>query len=82
VIPGHYGEEQNLHICKIKDQENMSYTASHRNGPVVCEIVDTGIGDSDRNVTHVEVGQILQEKLHGHVQVLVNGGEGDDNKIF
>ena len=53
AVLSHNGEEQNLHISRVNDQEYLGGTSSHRNGSVTSEKIDTGIGYSDSNVAHI-----------------------------
>lgn len=53
AVLSHNGEEQNLHIGKVNDQEYLGGTSSHRNGSVTSEKIDTGIRYSDSNVAHI-----------------------------
>lgn len=40
-----------------------------------------GFGDCDRDVTDIDQGQILQKEIHGGLEMLVNGGEGDNEEV-
>lgn len=81
AILGHYSKKHHLHICTVNDQEGLSCTRSHRNGPLASERLGTGIRDSNRNVAHVQDGYIPEEEVHRCLQFLVDGGDSDNQKI-
>lgn len=43
--------------------------------------VHYGFGNSDRNITDINQGQILQKDIHRGLEILVEGSNGDNEEV-
>jgi hypothetical protein len=43
--------------------------------------VHDGFGNSHRDIADINQGQIFQEEKHGGLEMLVYGGDGDNEKV-
>lgn len=47
----------------------------------VVQRVHDGFGDSDRNITDINQGQIFQKEIHRGLEMLVNGSDCDNEQV-
>jgi len=81
AVIGHDSEKTILCSNQEGKQKDLGNTSSVGDGPGVPEGTGHGFEDSGRNGANVKEGEVEEKEVHGGVEVVVAGYDGDDESV-
>ena len=81
VVVGHDGEKTILRSNQEDKLKDLGSTSCIGDGPGVPEEIGHGFRESGGDGAQVDEGEVEEEEVHGGVEVVVTGYDGDDETI-
>lgn len=81
TVIGHYGQEEIVHISKLKEKIHLCETPGEGDGLTSEYVVDQHLGDSGGREADVHKGQVAEKEVHRSVQARVHADSQKDKQV-